>query len=102
MNTAPLNKYLLIFSFLVCSPALASKDLEREVLSRVLAELEYIESLLVIAESTEGDDNGMAFDYEKFTQDITLFRKGVSRYLAKERREPRVLGKPQGGDNVGH
>lgn len=101
MYTTSLHRYLLIFMLLICSPVMASTDQERHELYRIVVELEYIESILIFAKSTKADDDGTGFDYEKFKQDVELIKDGVKRYIAKERREPRVLRKINGGEDVG-
>ncbi len=90
-------KKLAIFSLCVFqSAALSANDSEREELYRVLEEIRYVEKSLIVARNRANEGEQMTFNYDALSQDLTIISEGISDYLEKARRAPRLIRELQG------
>lgn len=81
---------LIVLSFGLQSPfVLADADGEREVLARILHELERLKPLLVEAETAADPDVRIHFHYEWLRKDLERVRKGIQEHIDAPRAEPR-------------
>lgn len=87
-----------LFVFSLQSPlALADADAEREVLARVIHELELLEPLLAEAETAADPDVRIHFHYEWLKKDLERVRQGIQEHIDAPRAEPRNVA-PLRGD----
>jgi RAQPRD family integrative conjugative element protein len=68
------------------TPAMASEPAEplageREVLARIVKEIEYLKTMAHDAESQASDRNRVRFQYEWFERDLERIRQGILDYL---------------------
>ena len=76
---------------LVSSHAAADAQNEREVLARVVNELEALEPLLDAAESEANPDARVRFRYEWLRADLRQVQSGVQDHIDAPRVEPRTF-----------
>jgi len=71
--------------------AVADADGEREVLARIIHELETIEPLIGEAKSQANPDARIHFRYEWLRQDLSRIRLGIQEHIDAPRSEPRTF-----------
>lgn len=82
-----------LFFLLLCITVQSARanDQEREVLSRLLHELNYLDNVIIVAKQSASDNSFSTFDYDALEHDLTQVKTGITDYLNQERREPRVI-----------
>ncbi len=71
--------------------ALADADGEREVLARIIHEIERLEPLLVEAKTAADPDQRIHFHYEWLRKDLERVRQGIQEHINAPRAEPRTV-----------
>jgi len=71
--------------------AIADADGEREVLARIIHELEALEPLIRESASQANPDARIRFRYEWLRQDLTRIRLGLQEHIDVPRSEPRTF-----------
>lgn len=71
--------------------ALADADGEREVLARIIHEIELLEPLLVEAETAADPDVRIHFHYQWLSKDLERVRQGIQEHIDSPRAEPRTV-----------
>ena len=83
---------LMVFGIGLQSPfALADADGEREVLARIIHEIELLEPLLVEAETAADPDVRIHFHYQWLRKDLERVRQGIQEHIDAPRAEPRTV-----------
>ena len=83
---------LMVFGFGLQSLfALADADGEREVLARIIHEIELLEPLLVEAETAADPDVRIHFHYQWLRKDLERVRQGIQEHIDAPRAEPRTV-----------
>lgn len=89
--------YLGLLVLLVNSPAHGDADSEREMLARLVYELDVLEALIDRAEGGADPDARIRFRYDWLRQDLERVRRGIKEHIDAPRNEPRAV-KPLRGD----
>jgi RAQPRD family integrative conjugative element protein len=71
--------------------ATADADAEREVLARIIHELQAIDPLITEAASQANPDARVRFQYEWLRQDLDRIRLGIQEHIVAPRSEPRTF-----------
>ena len=71
--------------------AASATEAEREVLARLVHELEVLETLVSEAERAADLTGRYSFQYPWLREDLTRVRLGIESHLGAPRREPRVF-----------
>jgi RAQPRD family integrative conjugative element protein len=80
-----------------CPLTLADADAEREVLARIIHELELLEPLLTEAKAAADADARIHFRYDWLRKDLERVRRGIQEHIDAPRAEPRAVA-PLRGD----
>jgi RAQPRD family integrative conjugative element protein len=80
----------LIMTVITCSVH-ASNDQEKEMLTRLVTELQVLETLISASEASATTGDRQPFDYGALRRDIALMTQGVKDHLLMTRRDPRAL-----------
>ena len=76
---------------LATTPAVyADADAEREVLARIVHELQAIESLITRAEANADHDSRVRFQYDWLRHDLDQVQDGIQSHIDAPRAQPRV------------
>jgi RAQPRD family integrative conjugative element protein len=70
---------------------LADADAEREVLARLIHEIEALAPLIGTAEAQASPDARIRFRYEWLRQDLSRIRAGIQDHIDAPRAEPRAF-----------
>ena len=90
--------FLHIFVLGLAGPfANADADAEREMLARIVHELEILEPLIVEAEAAADPDARIRFRYDWLKKDLDKIRQGIEQHIDAPRAEPRAAA-PLRGD----
>lgn len=92
-----LPRYLVFFLLVLTVQSVRADDHEREELSRLLHELNYLDKLLTVARQSARGVSSPRFDYLALDSDLARVKTGIADYLNQVRREPRVI-EPITGD----
>ncbi len=68
-----------------------SEDTEREVLARVLLELQLVESLTLKASQRKPTGTRVSFDYSLFLKELQAVEQGIAHYISGTRLQPRTF-----------
>ena len=71
--------------------SLASSEVEKDELKRVIKELKYLEADVSKISQLRRADDTEAFNYEALAQDLKAVREAVERHVAAPSRQPRKL-----------
>lgn len=71
--------------------AMADADAEREVLSRLVHELEALEPLIDEAEAQSDPDQRIRMEYDWLRRDLERVRSGIREHIEAPRRPPRPV-----------
>ncbi len=71
--------------------AVADADGEREVLARIIHELQAIQPLITEASSQANPDARIRFQYDWLQQDLDRIRLGIQEHIDTPRSEPRTF-----------
>lgn len=75
---------------LLMTPALyADADAERDALTRIVHELQAVESLITKAQSQADNDARVRFQYDWLRQDVNLLKDGIQAHIDAPRAQPR-------------
>ncbi len=80
-----------------CPPTLADADAEREVLARIIHELELLTPLLAEAQAAADADARIRFRYDWLKKDLERVRQGIEEHIDAPRAVPRAVA-PLRGD----
>ena len=80
-----------IIGVTLSSASLADSETEREVLSRLLHELQAIEVLIAKAEKQQENDTRIRFRYDWLRQDINRIKAGIRAHINTPRSTPRTF-----------
>jgi RAQPRD family integrative conjugative element protein len=81
----------LMIGFTTTPTLYADADAEREVLARIVHELQAIESLITQAESTADNDSRVRFQYDWLRQDLDQVQDGIQSHIDAPRAQPRAF-----------
>ena len=79
----------LIIGFAITPAAFADADAEREVLAKIIHELNTLESLIKRAEVNVEQDSRIRFRYDWLRQDLKQIRDGIQSHIDSPRAQPR-------------
>jgi RAQPRD family integrative conjugative element protein len=72
------------------TPALyADADAERDALTRIIHELQAVESLITKAQSQADNDARVRFQYDWLRHDVNLMKDGIQAHIDAPRAQPR-------------
>ena len=92
MRTPKLYQALLAIMLCLTSvTALADSDGERDVLARLIHELEALAPLIDAASVQAESDTRIRFQYDWLRQDLTRIRTGIAEHINAPRAEPRKV-----------
>jgi len=91
MRTPHILIAVLLGIMLPLHQAVADADGEREVLARIIHELETLEPLIGEAKSQANPDARIRFRYEWLRQDLSRIRLGLQEHIDVPRSEPRTF-----------
>ena len=75
---------------LAMTPALyADTDAEREALTRIVHELQLIDSLITKAQAQADNDARVRFQYDWLRQDMDMLKDGIQAHIDAPRAQPR-------------
>ena len=75
---------------LAIAPALyADADAERDALTRIIHELQAVESLITKAQSQADNDARVRFQYDWLRHDVNLMKDGIQAHIDSPRAQPR-------------
>jgi RAQPRD family integrative conjugative element protein len=75
---------------LAMTPALyADADAEREALTRIVHELQAVESLITKAQSQADNDARVRFQYDWLRHDMDMLKNGIQEHIDAPRAQPR-------------
>lgn len=75
---------------LAMAPALyADADAERDALTRIIHELQAVESLITKAQSQADNDARVRFQYDWLRHDMNLMKDGIQAHIDAPRAQPR-------------
>jgi RAQPRD family integrative conjugative element protein len=75
---------------LLMTPALyADADAERDALTRIIHELQAVESLITKAQSQADNDARVRFQYDWLRHDVNLMKDGIQAHIDAPRAQPR-------------
>ncbi|WP_038036451.1 RAQPRD family integrative conjugative element protein [Thioalkalivibrio sp. ALE20] len=77
--------------------ALADRDAEREVLSRLLHEIQALDALVTEAEAHANPDERVRFEYDWLRHDLDRVKSGIREHLREPQTAPRRV-EPLTGD----
>ncbi len=80
---------ILLGTFVFWGQAFADADAEREVLARLIHELEAVEPLIAKAQSQANPDARIRFRYDWLRQDLERVRLGIREHINAPRAQPR-------------
>ena len=90
-----LRHYPLVFSVVIGLTIIpivhADAAAEREVLARLLHELQAIDSLIGHAEAQRDKESRIRFQYDWLKQDLSRIKAGIQAHLEAPRTEPRTF-----------
>jgi len=87
-----MKRHLWLPSFLIIGLAIAPvafADAEREVLAKIIHELNTLESLIKRAEANAEQDSRIRFRYDWLRQDLKQIRNGIQSHIDSPRAQPR-------------
>lgn len=99
-NITPFKRYLSILVIGLSPSVFAVDEYEREELSRLLNELNYLDNIIVVAKNSGGEHGREQFDYTALEQDIQRIKNGIAQYLNTTKRDPRSVKKISGEYSV--
>ena len=77
---------------LAMAPALyADADAEREALTRIVHELQAVESLITQAQAQADNDARVRFQYDWLRHDVNLMKDGIQAHIDAPRAQPRAF-----------
>jgi len=80
----------LMIGFATTPAVYADADAEREVLARIVHELQAIESLVARAEANADHDSRVRFQYAWLRQDLDQVQDGIQSHIDAPRAQPRA------------
>lgn len=89
MKRHPWLPFFLIIGVAVTPAGFADAGAEREVLARIVHELDVLEPLIKQAEANTDQDARLRFRYDWLRQDLRHIREGIQSHLDAPRAQPR-------------
>lgn len=85
------NLPLVIALLMPLSSFAGDPDYEREILSGIKSELEYLMKRVALAEQQQPQNNRYRFRYDSLSKDLESITLGISEYLGKPQSIPREV-----------
>lgn len=79
----------LIFGISISPVMVADADAERELLARIIHELQVIESMVDKAQTQGDKDTRIRFQYQWLRQDLRQIKSGIQSHIDAPRAQPR-------------
>ena len=79
----------LIIGLFIAPAMYADVNGEREVLARIIHELQAVESLIDKAQARADKDSRVRFEYRSLSRDIHLIKDGIQTHIDAPRAQPR-------------
>ncbi len=79
----------LIIGFAMAPALYADADAEREALTRIVHELQGVESLITKAQAQADNDARVRFQYDWLRHDMDMLKNGIQAHIDAPRAQPR-------------